>query len=116
MHAICRQKSLARMLRPNSIIHFRASYLMAHHKRQSFLCPNCKKLISTSEKQCPYCGMRNPTAWWKNNILSRGFNDPSLLLKWIIGVNIGIYVICLLLNPKGFGLALNPLTFLSPSG
>jgi len=89
---------------------------MPNHKRQSLLCPNCKKLISISEKKCPYCGTGNPAAWWKNNILTRGFNDPYLLVKSIIGVNIGIYVISLLLNPRGFGLALNPLTFLAPSG
>ncbi|MGD8472411.1 MAG: rhomboid family intramembrane serine protease [Desulfobacterales bacterium] len=89
---------------------------MADHKRQSLLCPNCKKLISISEKKCPYCGTANPAAWWKNNIWTRGFSNPYLLVKSIIGVNIGIYVISLLLNPKGFGLALNPLTFLSPSG
>jgi rhomboid protease GluP len=89
---------------------------MPDHKRQSLLCPNCKKLISISEKKCPYCGTANPAAWWKNNIWTRGFSNPYLLVKSIIGVNIGIYVISLLLNPKGFGLALNPLTFLSPSG
>jgi rhomboid protease GluP len=89
---------------------------MPNHKRQSLLCPNCKKLISVSEKKCPYCGTGSPAAWWKNNILTRGFNNPYLLVKSIIGVNFGIYVISLLLNPKGFGLALNPLTFLSPSG
>jgi rhomboid protease GluP len=89
---------------------------MPNHKRQSILCPNCKKLISISEKKCPYCGTGNPAAWWKNNILTRGFNDPYLLVRSIIGVNIGIYVISLLLNPRGFGLALNPLTFLAPSG
>ena len=89
---------------------------MPDHKRQSLLCPNCRKLISISEKKCPYCGTANPAAWWKNNIWTRGFSNPYLLVKSIIGVNIGIYVISLLLNPKGFGLALNPLTFLSPSG
>jgi rhomboid protease GluP len=89
---------------------------MPNHKRLSLLCPNCKKLISISEKKCPYCGTGNPAAWWKNNIWTRGFNDPYLLVKSIIGVNIGIYVISLLLNPRGFGLALNPLTFLAPSG
>ena len=89
---------------------------MPDHKRQSLLCPNCKKLISVSEKECPYCGTVNPAAWWKNNIWTRGFNDPYLLIKSIIGINVGIYVISLLLNPSGFGLTLNPLTFLSPSG
>ncbi len=89
---------------------------MPAQKRQSLLCPNCKKLISTSEKRCPYCGTAHPAAWWKNNIWTRGFNDPYRLVKVMIGINIGIYAICLLLNPRGFGLGMNPLTFLSPSG
>jgi len=89
---------------------------MPTHKRQSLLCPNCKKLISISEKRCPYCGTSRPGAWWKNNIWTRGFNDPNLLVKTIIGVNVGIYVLSLLLNPKGLGSGMNPLTFLSPSG
>jgi len=89
---------------------------MSNHKRQSVLCPNCRKLISISETQCPYCGTAHPAAWWKNNIWTRGFNNPYLLVKSIIGVNVGIYVISLLLNPRGFSVALNPLTFLSPSG
>ncbi len=89
---------------------------MPAQKRQSLLCPNCKKLISTSEKHCPYCGTAHPAAWWKNNIWTRGFNDPYRLVKVMIGINIGIYAICLLLNPRGFGLGMNPLTFLSPSG
>jgi rhomboid protease GluP len=89
---------------------------MSNHKRQSILCPNCKKLISISEMQCPYCGTAHPAAWWKNNIWTRGFNNPYLFVKSIIGINVGIYVISLLLNPGGFDVALNPLTFLSPSG
>ena len=52
----------------------------------------------------------------ENNIWTRGFNDPYLLVKSIIGINIGFYVISLLFNPKGFEMALNPLTFLAPSG
>ena len=89
---------------------------MPQHKRQSLLCPNCKKLISISEKKCPYCGTRRPAAWWKNNIWTRGFNDPYLLVKSIIGINIGVYAISLLLNPKGLEMTMNPLTFLAPSG
>ena len=73
------------------------------------------KLISTSERRCPHCGTAHPAAWWKNNIWTRGFSDPYQLVKAIIGLNVGIYVISLLLNPRGFALALNPLTFLSPS-
>jgi rhomboid protease GluP len=89
---------------------------MPPQKRQSLLCPNCKKLISTSERRCPHCGTTHPAAWYKNNIWTRGFSDPYLLIKWMIGANVGIFAISLLLNPRGFGLAMNPLMFLSPSG
>jgi rhomboid protease GluP len=34
----------------------------------------------------------------------------------IIAINVGMYVLAILFNPRGAGLALNPLTFLSPSG
>ena len=88
---------------------------MPTHKRQSLLCPSCKKLISKSEKRCPYCGTAHPAAWWKNNIWTRGFNDPYLLVKTIIGINVGIYVLTLLLDIKNLGSAPQPLTFLSPS-
>jgi rhomboid protease GluP len=38
------------------------------------------------------------------------------MIKTIIAVNIGMYILSILFNPRGTGLALNPITFLSPSG
>jgi rhomboid protease GluP len=37
------------------------------------------------------------------------------MIKMIIAINIGMYIISILLNPKAAGLSPNPLTFLSPS-
>ena len=59
---------------------------MPAQKRQSLLCSSCKKLISTSEMRCPYCGTAHPAAWWKNNIWTRGFNDPYVLVKSRLGL------------------------------
>ena len=87
---------------------------MAGEKRTSMLCPNCGKLISRSESQCPYCGIGSPGSWWKSNLWTRGFRDPDRLIKTIIYVNVGMYVICLLLNPRGTDLTLSPFGFLSP--
>jgi rhomboid protease GluP len=87
---------------------------MAREKRTSMLCPNCRKLISTSEPQCPYCGTANPGSWWKNNFWTRGLRDPDQLIRTIIYVNVAMYVISLLLNPRGTDLTFNPLGFLSP--
>ncbi len=88
---------------------------MTQHKRQSILCPNCRKLISVSEPRCPYCDTARPGSIWKNNIWTRGFNNPSLLIRAIISINIGIYILSLLLYPEALGLSMHPLTFLSPS-
>jgi rhomboid protease GluP len=85
------------------------------HQRQSILCPNCRKLISTSEAKCPYCGTARPGSWYKNNAWTRGFRDPGQFVKYIIAINVGMYIISILFNPRGAGLSMNPLTFLSPS-
>jgi len=88
---------------------------MANPQRQSILCPNCKKLISASESKCPYCGTARPGSWWKNNPWSRGLRDSTQLVKTMIAVNVGMYLISILFNPRATGLSMNPLTFLSPS-
>jgi rhomboid protease GluP len=83
-------------------------------KRNSLLCPNCRKLISADESRCPYCGTRNPGSWWKNNLWTRSYYNPEQFIKSVIIVNAGMYIISLLLNPFASSLSLNPLTFLSP--
>ncbi|MBE9544488.1 MAG: rhomboid family intramembrane serine protease [Proteobacteria bacterium] len=88
---------------------------MANPQRKSILCPNCKKLISTSESKCPYCGMKKPSSWWKNNTWTLGFKDSNQFIKMLIAANVGMYLISILFNPGATGLSLNPLTFLSPS-
>jgi len=88
---------------------------MANPQRQSILCPNCKKLISVSESKCPFCGTARPGSWWKNNPWTRGLGDPNQFVKTLIAVNVGMYIIAILFNPRATGLSLNPLTFLSPS-
>ncbi len=88
---------------------------MANHQRRSILCPNCRKLISVDESRCPYCGEARPGSWWKNNVWTRAFLDADQLIKGIIYVNVGMYVLCLLLNPSASGVSLNPFSFLSPA-
>jgi len=85
-------------------------------EKKSMLCPNCRKLISSDEPACPYCGTARPGALWKRGIiggLSLLGADP---VKAIIVVNAAFYLLSLLLNPASLGLSANPLTFLSPSG
>ena len=87
---------------------------MNDNRRQSILCPNCRKLISTSESVCPYCGLQRPAAWWKGGAWNLGLRDPRLLIRNIIAANIGMYIVALLLNPSVASLNLNPLNFLAP--
>ena len=88
---------------------------MVPYQRNSLLCPNCRKLISSDESQCPYCGTANPGSWWKNNAWTRGFSDADKLIKMIIFTNIGMYILTLLIEPRLLGLSMNPLSFLSPA-
>jgi rhomboid protease GluP len=84
-------------------------------KRSSILCPNCRRLISRDEPRCPYCGIANPGAWWKNNIVVRLFFGTDQVIKWIIYVNVALYLISLLIYPWSSGRTLNPFALLSPS-
>ena len=86
------------------------------NQRPSILCPNCRKLISSSESKCPFCGIRRPGSWFKNNAWTRGFRDPNQMIITIIAINAGMFILSILFNPGAAGLSPNPLTFLSPAG
>ena len=87
---------------------------MANQPRQSILCPSCGKLINSGEPRCPYCGSKNPGSRWKRYPWASGFKDPVKLVRTVIYINIGMYVISLLLNPTLTSFSMNPLTFLAP--
>jgi rhomboid protease GluP len=84
-------------------------------QRNSILCPNCGLLISLSEHACPYCGLRAPGARWRRLAVFRLLADPALLVKAVIGANIGLFALSLLMDPRTAGLTMNPLLLLSPS-
>jgi rhomboid protease GluP len=88
---------------------------MSTQRRQSFLCPNCRKLISAGEDRCPYCGISRPGAAWKR-ALSPGFlGGTGQFITWIIYVNAGMYLLSLLLRPTSIHITLSPFAMLSPS-
>ena len=88
---------------------------MTHDQRRSILCPNCKKLISSDEPRCPHCGIARPGSRLKNNLFTRLFVSTEQIIKAIVFVNVGMYIISLLLGPWSSGFSLNPLSLLSPS-
>ncbi len=83
-------------------------------ERRSLLCPNCRKLISSDEPACPYCGASRPGSLWMRWLgsFSGLGRDP---VKAIIIVNAVFFLLSILLNPRGLGLSANPMTFLAPS-
>ena len=84
-------------------------------RRNSILCPNCNKLISADERLCPYCGAAHPGSWWKGLAWTRSWFAPEHGIRLLISVNVGMYVISLILDPSRLGLSANPLALLSPS-
>jgi len=88
--------------------------LMARNQRGSVLCPNCRKLVSTNEIRCPYCGISRPGSWWKNNAWSMGFYRSDQIVKTVIYINVGMYIVSLLLTSSFSTLSINPFFALSP--
>jgi len=89
---------------------------MTDENKRAVLCPNCGKLISSSEDICPYCGLSKPTSKWKNNPWVKGISDEGMLIRTIIAINVAMYILSLVLYPRDMGMSMNPLTMLSPSG
>lgn len=83
-------------------------------RKNSQLCPNCRGLISRDQSVCPYCGLRNPGSWWKNNGLLNLLQDPETFLSALTGLNVALFALSLLINPGGLGMGMNPFGFLSP--
>ncbi len=83
-------------------------------ERKSILCPNCRKLISSDEPACPYCGVLKPGLHNAANVIRKIFpgSDPIIT---IIYVNIAYFVFSLLLDPRGIMSGGGMFTFLAPS-
>jgi len=88
---------------------------MNKNKRQSLLCPHCRRLISADEPRCPYCGLSRPGSRLKQDYLGRLLSHPEDIVRLIIYLNVAMYVYTLMLNPGGMKFSANPLAFLSPS-
>lgn len=83
-------------------------------RSNALLCPDCRKLISADEPECPYCGLSTPGSRLKNTVLNWGFGSGERLVNTIIAVNVVMYLLSLLMSNRGLHLSANPMTFLSP--
>ena len=82
-------------------------------KRNSILCPSCRKLISRNEEYCPYCGLKRPGKRLPD-LFRRWSATPSEIVRPLIIINVVFYLLTLLLAPIQLGGLHNPLNFLSP--
>ncbi len=80
-------------------------------ERKSILCPNCRKLISVDEPECPYCGLKRPGLHNAAGAVRKIFFGTNPVMA-IIYINIAYYVLSLFL-----GVVSNegPVNFFSPS-
>jgi len=83
--------------------------------RKSMLCPNCRKLISTDEPRCPFCGIQTPGSRLKNNPLTRGWGSGEHLVHIIIYANVAMFILSLLISKNVMHGGFNPLTMISPT-
>lgn len=83
--------------------------------RNSLLCPNCRKLISGSIDNCPFCGIKNPSSKLKNNAFTRSLGDSDQLTTILIALNVIMFLVSVMLNPSQSGFNFSPFSFLSPS-
>jgi len=88
---------------------------MNPERKRAVLCPGCNKLISSDESSCPYCGMRNPGAWWKHTAFIKGFKDAQWYVRIIIYMNVAMYLISLIIYPRESGFRFDPMSLVSPS-
>jgi len=88
---------------------------MSGQKRNSILCPNCRKLISVHEARCPYCGTSRPGALWKRALDFRVMRGTDQLVQWIIFINVGMYILSLVLRPSSIQFTMSPFSMLAPS-
>ncbi len=87
---------------------------MIDQVRKSVLCPNCRKLVSSDEPRCPYCGVAKPGAWWKNNAWTQVLFGSEQVIWAIIYTNVFMYVVSLLLFASSIRFAMHPFSFLAP--
>jgi rhomboid protease GluP len=83
-------------------------------ERKSMLCPNCRKLISSDEPSCPYCGLSNPGLHNTFGVIRKLFFAVEPV-KLLIIVNAVLYVLSLLLEPGSIFTSGGAFDFLSPS-
>lgn len=83
-------------------------------KRNSLLCPNCRRLVSRTAASCTHCGLKKPGALWNDNFFTRGTSGESVL-RVILVMNVIMFIFSLLIDFRPTGFGGSAFNFLSPS-
>lgn len=78
------------------------------------VCPGCGRLVDVNEKACPYCGRPAPGMFGYGPALQRVLGGFDLSTA-IIGACVVLYVITLLVDPRGLLRMRGMFDFLSPT-
>jgi len=81
--------------------------------RSVALCPGCGKLISRTDRLCPYCHLRAPNAAIRRVPLVKKLSGRGGAIRLIIYTNVVFFVLSILFYPRHLQLSMNPLFFLS---
>ena len=81
-------------------------------RKGAVLCPGCGQLVGLQDKECLFCGRRNPALFGFAGLLRL---DTDRVLKLLIGVNIGLFLLALVLSVGTIGTS-GLFGFLSPDG
>lgn len=88
---------------------------MGQLDKKSMLCPGCRRLISSDETSCPFCGLVNPGSPIRQGLSRFSLRDSDSIIQFIIYANAAVFILALVLKPSEMGMSLNPFTLLSPS-
>ncbi len=82
--------------------------------RRTILCPSCRRLVSRDDAVCPWCGASHPGSWWRHGFGILSDDNPQIAIKVLISINVGMYVISLLVNQAELGMSRGLLSSFSP--
>jgi len=80
---------------------------------RAMLCPRCRRLVGSDESSCSWCGTTRSATWWRAIGWARGSLYGDRLVRGIIAVNIGYYIVSLLFSAHKGHFA-NPFSMLTP--
>jgi len=84
-------------------------------QRGAVLCRSCRRLVAANETACPYCGISRPGSGWLATLRVLYPLSPDSVVRQIVWLNVGMYLVSLLFGLGAGGISLNPFSLLSPS-